>query len=260
MSKQHDYIRFNTRPPKKSPPPDSFTDLRYDSDGGRFVFEDAEGGETAVGEAGSFVFDPAITGLTGGGATKLDGITTVGVAVGRMQLLRTVSKVYFYELVAGTSAENFPIIIRPGDYAAATNEKYWALQGAYLNALEANSLNVLGTMSHEAIRATTVNALADAATITWVVEDNGNYCTLTIGGNRTLGAPEMDPEVQAANLVLQITQDGTGNRTLAYAAAIKFAGGSPPVLSTAAGAVDVLTLTTFDGGATWRGSLAKAFA
>jgi hypothetical protein len=32
-----------------------------------------------------------------------------------------------YELVAGTDAESSPVVLRPNDYAATTNEKVWKL-------------------------------------------------------------------------------------------------------------------------------------
>ena len=34
---------------------------------------------------------------------------------------------YGYALTAGTDAENLPWIVRPSDYAAGTNEKFWKL-------------------------------------------------------------------------------------------------------------------------------------
>lgn len=62
--------------------------------------------------------------------------------------------------------------------------------------------------------------------------------TVTLGGNRTLGAPSNTQAGRSGCIFL--VQDGTGNRTLAYNAVWKFASGVDPVLSTAAGAVDML--------------------
>lgn len=77
--------------------------------------------------ANGIVYDPAITGLTGGTATDLDGIVTVGVTVGRVQLVSLSQVLYLYELKAATTAESDPDIIRPDDYNASTNAKVWAL-------------------------------------------------------------------------------------------------------------------------------------
>lgn len=80
-------------------------------------------------------------------------------------------------------------------------------------------------------------ALTDGATITPDFSLANNW-TLTIGGNRTLANPTNLAAGQSG--VIYITQDGTGSRTLAYGTSWDFAGGSVPVLSTAAGAVDAL--------------------
>lgn len=83
-------------------------------------------------------------------------------------------------------------------------------------------------------------ALTDAATIALDMSTFING-TVTLGGNRTLGNPT-NPKVGQSGWIA-ITQDGTGSRTLAYASNWEFASGSAPVLSTAAGAKDVLFYT-----------------
>ncbi len=72
----------------------------------------------------------AITGLTGGGATNLDGLATANGAIrlGTMVILSISNIGCIYQLVAGAQAENSPSIIRPDDYAASTNEVVWRLQ------------------------------------------------------------------------------------------------------------------------------------
>lgn len=76
------------------------------------------------GGSGDIEFLEDVTGYIGGGATRLDGVTTVGV---------TVPKLYFFEhatdgvlgylLKTGTTAESSPDVIRPDDYNGATNTK-----------------------------------------------------------------------------------------------------------------------------------------
>lgn len=80
-------------------------------------------------------------------------------------------------------------------------------------------------------------ALTDAATIALDMSTflNGS---VTLGGNRTLGNPT-NPKVGQSGYI-KLTQDGTGSRTLAYSGNWKFAGGTAPVLTTTAGAVDIL--------------------
>lgn len=98
-------------------------------------------------------------------------------------------------------------------------------------------------------------ALTDAASIV-TDASSGPVFTVTIAGNRTLANP--------SNLVIGltyywvITQAAGGNHTLAYDTLFTFAGGTPPTLSTAAGAVDVLT-AVYDG-LKLRAQLTKAYA
>lgn len=79
-------------------------------------------------------------------------------------------------------------------------------------------------------------ALTDAATIALDMSLLIN-ATLTIGGNRNLGVPT---NIKYQSGFIKITQDATGGRTLGYASIWDFLSGVAPVLSTAAGAVDVL--------------------
>lgn len=83
----------------------------------------------------------------------------------------------------------------------------------------------------------TMVTLTDAANISWNLQD-GNIAQVTLGGNRTLTTPS---NLGTGVWLLFVKQDGTGNRTLAYSGAYRPVGGSPPVLSTAANAVDLLT-------------------
>ena len=84
-------------------------------------------------------------------------------------------------------------------------------------------------------------ALSDAATIAldW---DTGINFTVTLGGNRALGAPTNGQPGTWRRL--QVTQDGTGSRTLDFATATTYyaAGGTAPSLSSGAGDIDVFYL------------------
>lgn len=83
-----------------------------------------DGGEEWL-EARAPLWKPAITGLTGGGATKLDGLVTDGKA-DLFVVLRISSEIQDWILTAGTTAEDADNgIVRPDDYAATTNEQVW---------------------------------------------------------------------------------------------------------------------------------------
>lgn len=92
------------------------------------------------------------------------------------------------------------------------------------------------------LRATFVSdpvALTDAATIATNAA-LGNVFTVTLGGNRTLGAPTNPQNGQM--ITYRIRQDATGSRTLAYNAIFRFnTTFVSPTLTTTANATDYLT-------------------
>jgi len=81
--------------------------------------------------------------------------------------------------------------------------------------------------------------LTDGATISWDAAQN-QVTSVTLGGNRTLGAPTNLKD--GAVYVLTVIQDGTGSRTLSFNAVFKFHQGAAPTLTTPASARDVLLL------------------
>jgi hypothetical protein len=89
-------------------------------------------------------------------------------------------------------------------------------------------------------------ALTDGPTVTPDNSDGLDF-TWTIGGNRTLAA--IVNTYPGARGEIEITQDGTGSRVLAWASGVYKRKGGLPVLSTAAGAKDYLnyTVKTVDG-------------
>jgi hypothetical protein len=99
-----------------------------------------------------------------------------------------------------------------------------------------------GTLSGSRVTASNavlgaVNTLVDGATITADFTIGNNFI-VTLGGNRTLGAPTSAVAGQGG--VITIQQDSTGNRTLAFNSVWKFPNGIVPALTTTANATDVL--------------------
>lgn len=139
--------------------------------------------------------------------------------------------------------------------AATARATLGALGASDLSTHEADTTNIHGIADTSKVPILGTQALTDAATVAWDVS-LGAFATLTIGGNRTLGNPT---NLKAgASYVLKVTQDGTGSRTLAYSSAYKWTGSLAPILSTAIGAVDILTFLT--DGTNMYGVIAKAFA
>ena len=96
----------------------------------------------------------------------------------------------------------------------------------------------------------TAQVLADGATVSWNM-NLGAVATLTLAGSRTMAAPT-NLKIGASMLV--INQDATGSRIITWNAVFKWSAGAAPVLSTAAGAKDILSL--FSDGTFLYGSLA----
>lgn len=100
--------------------------------------------------------------------------------------------------------------------------------------------------------------LSTNATATGAVSvncENGPLHNLTLTGNVVFSFTNPVGSGSTSTLTLVITQDGTGGRTITWPAAVKWAGGTAPTLTTTASAVSILTFFTSDGGTTWYGFL-----
>lgn len=65
------------------------------------------------------------------------------------------------------------------------------------------------------------------------------------------------PVNAGATISILIIQNNTTPQTLTYPANFKWEGGVPVDISTTLNAVDLLVLTTFDGGVTWHANISK---
>lgn len=89
----------------------------------------------------------------------------------------------------------------------------------------------------------------------------GDYFTLAMTANVTsVTFSNLPAAGYAQTIMIRATQDGTGNRTMTMPSSFDWASGTVGVLSTAANAVDVLALTTFNQGTNWVATLSKAHA
>lgn len=86
-------------------------------------------------------------------------------------------------------------------------------------------------------------SLTDAATIAVDMSTGINF-TVTLGGNRTLGAPSNTKAGQAGTIL--VYQDGTGGRMLGFNSVYKFAAGSAFSIDTTASRLSVLSYLVID--------------
>ena len=88
---------------------------------------------------------------------------------------------------------------------------------------------------------------------------NGNIQKLTLTANCTitLAAPATGT---MRSLTLLVFQDATGSRSITWPSSVKWGEAGTPILTLAASRMDIISLFTIDGGATWYGALgAKGF-
>ena len=103
--------------------------------------------------------------------------------------------------------------------------------------------------------AETVHAGGNSGTSQTLALTNGNVQTWTMSGNCTFTMPSGSTLQAGSSLTLILTQDGTGSRTGTFTG-VKWAGGTAVTLTTTATTgIDILTFTTFNGGASpvWHG-------
>lgn len=92
-------------------------------------------------------------------------------------------------------------------------------------------------------------ALADAATLT-LDASKGSVFDITLGGNRAVAAP-LNP-TDGQTILLRLTQDATGSRTVSWNAAFHFGTDLPtPTLTTTAGKTDHVEFTYNAGRSAW---------
>ena len=84
------------------------------------------GGKVPVAHLpGGILIDPSITTLTGSGANALAAIVSTTLPIDRVLGVINGGTLAFYQLKSGTSATASPGIIRPNDYHATTNARFW---------------------------------------------------------------------------------------------------------------------------------------
>lgn len=139
------------------------------------------------------------------------------------------------------AVEGYVIYLQDEDLEKRYNGSSWVTLNAGVAEASASEIRT-GTATDKYISPSKMFAAAAPAALTsgtTITPDgnNGMNFTLTIAHTATLANPSNFKVGQSG--VIEITQDGSGNHTLAYGSNWKFPGGAP-VLSTAAGAIDLL--------------------
>ena len=155
------------------------------------------------------------------------------------------------------------------DGVTASTAEINKLDGVTATTTEINYLDITTLGASEASKVLTANAsgivtfnkaiteqsvaLTSGTSVTLDISQ-GSVFTITLAHNIstfTWSNPATSGDVSA--FVLKVTQDGTGSRTIAFPAAVDFAGGTAPTLSTGANDVDVFVFFTVYQGTTYYG-------
>jgi len=84
----------------------------------------------------------------------------------------------------------------------------------------------------------------------------GRTFFLLLNANCTFSFTNLPAAGKAGFITMVLKNDATPNRTLVFPASVKWSGGTVPLRSTAANAVDIWTFLTVDGGVTVLSNLA----
>jgi hypothetical protein len=84
--------------------------------------------------------------------------------------------------------------------------------------------------------------LTDAATVAWDIGTQGYNATVTLGGNRTIGAPTYNAGslYDGCSICLELVQDGTGSRTVTWNSVWEWGAAGTPTLQTGASKRDLV--------------------
>ena len=91
--------------------------------------------------------------------------------------------------------------------------------------------------------------------VTINISSTGNHYQGTLTGNTTFTFSNPAPTGNFCALVVTLTQDGTGGRTVSWPASVVWAGGVTPTMTTAASKTDIFSFVTYNAGAKWYGSV-----
>lgn len=184
----------------------------------------------------NFTIPRGDTGASGAGtgdmlkANNLSDVTNATTAFGNIKQAATTSVTGVVELATDAETQTGTDTIR-----ALTPSNLTAKEATVANYRDNTADRILTTdIVWSAMAEVT---LTDATTIAWDMSTGFDF-TVTLGGNRTLGAATNTKVGQRGRI--RVVQDGTGSRTLTLNSVYKTAGGSGITLSTTASTTDFI--------------------
>ena len=146
------------------------------------------------------------------------------------------------------------LIIKPA--SASDSLKLQDGAGADIVTVSTNKVAYGKGISEEAVTVT-----QSSGTVTLDLAQ-GNFFEFTLTENVTGWTfSNLASSGTASSWIIKITQHASSAKTVAYPSAVKWAGGTDHVMSTATGSIDIVSMFTIDGGTTiYANIVGKAFA
>jgi cytoskeletal protein CcmA (bactofilin family) len=139
-----------------------------------------------------------------------------------------------------------------GAIGASRPRNLYVAQGVYTNLLNLNDGQLTMPLLRDYGEVRSSVSLS-AGTLTLNI-NNANVFEVTLTGNvTTVSILNASPSDNACTITLFVRQDATGGRTISWPASVRFGNLGAPTLS-GANKLDIIYLTTLDGGSTWFGS------
>ena len=161
--------------------------------------------------------DPAITGLTGGGTTKLDGlVVTTTHDIGRFEIVDVSGVAYGMELITGTDVESSPTTVRPDNYGAtnpdgSTNNLTWKFRPTATLSAAILDASAGGNDTADGEKVAKYNALGGLTVSLGLGISksgqtySGNFLVANITAERNLEFPNAAGEIALAPVIVAAT-------------------------------------------------------
>ncbi len=215
---------------------------------------------------------PAAGGMAIAAPTSGVGLTVTGVSSGNALRITSSTEILRIETTtARGSGNNYVRFYDPTGatgyfgYAGSSSGLYWwntLNHDAYFGTNDTLRLTLAanGEATFTKAAVTTPYDIGNSSTAFTVDFRNSNVQTLTMTGNVVSGGWTLSNPLNGQTVNIFITQDGTGSRTLGWPSSFKWPSGTAGTISTAAGTVDLLTLTYRSSTGFYYATLLKGFA
>lgn len=233
-------------------PTDTYTDSARGTPHANPVVADSAGQFAAI------YLDPAITYrciITESDDTQIDDIDPIGTPLTSSDILVVDAGGYY----AGTEVETV-LADLGANYAKKSAANTWTADQTFSSADIKMADNILERPEIKDFSVTHTTLTQSSGTVD-IDFSTGNSFQFVLTENATITLSNPPATSNYGQVTIRIIQDGAaGAYTVTWPASVLWAGGTAPVISTGNDAIDIVVLSTDDGGTTYYGSFAQAYA